>query len=638
MLVLGYAGHSRHGWRNRAALKLASRLRHAAHHTTIFDAIASFGEDVEDIPVNLFPLDGVGHDGAAAILRDGSVLAAAAEERFNRFKHSTARGGNTLAPREAAQYCLAEAGASIGDVEHVAFYCDFTPDVLRKRNEAIESKLPPKVKTRVLDAYRAVYEGTVSNERIAEEIVQVLDGRLRSGALHFVPHHLAHAASAFYSSGFAESGVLTIDGFGEQSSSIFASAGPSGISLLEETMLPASLGVLYMMVTAFLGFRPLDGEYKVMGLASYGEPKTYARQFEALLEQQADGTCLTTALVTNDLRETFNDLFGPARRPGGPVSRRDMDIAAALQKGFEEAMLCRLSYLKNRYGVERICLAGGAALNVVMTGRLARSGMFKETYVFPAAGDDGASVGAAQYVTHQILGKPPLCRRLHSMSLGPAYGEHRIARALQSFDMKVEFHHDPRIEETVADALVAGKVVGWFRGRMELGPRALGNRSIVADPRTAQMRDIVNQRVKLREEFRPFAPAALAEQAEAYFDMRGIGRSDFMEFVVPATELGRSEVQAVVHFDGSARIQTVDRRDNEPFWRLISAFAQRTGVPVILNTSFNVRGEPIVCTPEDAIRCFLSTQIDLLALESYIVSKKAPGVLEEDMAVPALDD
>jgi carbamoyltransferase len=492
MLVLGYAGHRRHGWRSRAEQKLASRLRHSASHSTTFDAIASFGEDVEDIPVNLFPLDGVGHDAAAAILRNGRVVAAAAEERFSRFKHSTGRGGNTFAPRRAAQYCLGEVGASIDDIEHVAFYCDFTPAALQKRIECITPHLSSTVSERVMQAYRVVYDGTVSNERIAEEIAEVFDGRVRAQALHFVPHHLAHAASAFYSSGYTESGVLTIDGFGEQSSSMFALAGPNGIHAIEETMLPASLGVLYMMTTAYLGFRPLDGEYKVMGLASYGEPKIYRRQFEALCEQQADGTCLTTALVSGDLRETFRDLFGPARKPGAPVTARDMNIAAAIKNFFEEAMLSRLSYLKKQYGIERICMAGGAALNVVMTGNVARSGMFKQTYIFPAAGDDGTSIGAAQYVAHQVLGKPSTGRQLRSMSLGPAYPEDHIQRTLESFDLKIEFHRDADVEETVADALVAGQVVGWFQGRMEFGPRALGNRSIVADPRAAKMRDIVN--------------------------------------------------------------------------------------------------------------------------------------------------
>jgi carbamoyltransferase len=275
---------------------------------------------------------------------------------------------------------------------------------------------------------------------------------------------------------------------------------------------------------------------------------------------------------------------------------------------------------------------------VAMTGKLARSGLLKETYVFPASGDDGTSVGAAQYVHHQVLGNPPVRGPVPTMSLGPRYSEDRIVQALRSYGGKVEFDRADEIEELVADALVDGKVVGWFRGRMEFGPRALGNRSILADPRTAEMRDVVNQRVKLREEFRPFAPAALAEAAGAYFDMRGVDQSKFMEFVVPATELGREKTQAVVHFDGSARIQTVERSDNESFWKLIEAFGRQTGVPVVLNTSFNVRGEPIVCTPEDAIRCFLSTNIDMLALENYVVTKKAGGVLSEDMARPGPED
>jgi carbamoyltransferase len=638
MLVLGYAGHRRHGWKENAQAKLASRLKHSKRHSTIFDAITSFGDDFEDIPVNFFPLDGIGHDSAAAILRDGELVAAAAEERFNRFKHSTGAGGNTFAPRQAAEFCIAQAGASIDQVDHIAFYCDFTPAALRERIVTVEPHLSAANKARVLNAYRLVYDGTVSNERIADEIAEIFADRAHKAKLHFVPHHLAHAASAFYSSGYGESGVLTIDGFGEKSSSIFALADAGGIRVLEETMLPGSLGVVYMMITAFLGFRPLDGEYKVMGLASFGNPSTYAKQFEALLEQEPDGTCKTTALLRDDFGNYVKSLFGPPRTFAAPITRREMDIAAALQKSFEDAMLRRVAYLKDKYRFDRICLAGGVALNVVMTGKLAGSGMFKETYVFPAAGDDGASVGAAQYVHHQVLGNPSPRRSVPTMSLGPCYGEDRIVQALRSYGSKVEFYRADDIENLVADALVSSKVIGWFRGRMEFGPRALGNRSILADPRTAEMRDVVNQRVKLREEFRPFAPAALAEAAGAYFDMSGVRRSKFMEFVVPATELGREKAQAVVHFDGSARIQTVEQADNESFWKVIEAFGRKTGVPVVLNTSFNVRGEPIVCTPEDAIRCFLSTNIDMLALESYVVTKKAGGVLSEDMARPAPED
>lgn len=636
MLILGYAGHQRHGW--KSGQKLASRMRHSRRYPVIFDAITSFGEDVEDLPLNLFPLDGVGHDSAAAILHDGHLTAAAAEERFNRFKHSTSAGGKVLPPRRAVEFCLADTEHTIEDIDHIAFYCDFTQAVLAERISAVEPHLSAKIKNRVTSGYRAVYDGTLSNERIADEIAELFVGRRHRPNIHFVPHHLAHAASAFYSSGYSESGVLTIDGFGERSSSIFAVGTASGIQQMEETMLPGSLGVLYMMMTAYLGFKPLDGEYKVMGLASYGDPKTYAKQFEDLLDQAPDGTCRTTALLRDDFGDHIKSLFGPARGFGDAVTQREMDIAAALQAGLEEAMFCRLTHLKEKYGFERICLSGGVALNVVMTGKLARSGMFKQTYVFPASGDDGASIGAAQYVQHQVLGHPPSGKALPSMSLGPAYQEDCVIRALESYSNKVNFQRIDSIEETVADALVDGKVVGWFRGRMEFGPRALGNRSILADPRGTEMREVVNQRVKLREEFRPFAPAALAEIANDYFDMRGVVRSNFMEFVVPATPLGRDKVKAVVHSDGSARIQTVERHINESFWKVIEAFGRRTGVPVVLNTSFNVRGEPIVCTPQDAIRCFLSTNIDLLALENYIVSKKAGRVLAEDMAKPAIED
>jgi carbamoyltransferase len=637
LLVLGYSGHRRHGWKGDAKGKLASRLRHGRRHPTLFDAVTSFGEDIEDLPLNLFPLDGVGHDSAAAILRHGGVIAAAAEERFTRFKHATGPGGNTAPPRQASAFCLSQAAASIDDVEHIAFYCDFTPAALRERIDAIRPYLSADTAERVFAAYRLVHEATLSNDRIAEEIAEVF-GDQPKATLHFVPHHLAHAACAFHSSGYAESGILTIDGFGEKSSSVFALGGPDGIRVMEETMLPGSLGVLYMMMTAYLGFKPLDGEYKVMGLASYGNPKTYARQFEALFEEEADGTCRTTALARSDFGEHIANLLGPARKTVDPVTQRDMDIAAALQQRFEDTMLRRLAHLKAAYGIERICLAGGSALNVVMTGKLARSGLVKETYVFPASGDDGASVGAAQYVYHQVLGHPPLGKALHTMSLGPSYAEAELVQALETYDAKVSFRRIDDIEATVAAALADGKVVGWFRGRMEFGPRALGNRSILADPRTVQMRDVVNERVKHREEFRPFAPAATAERAKVYFDLQGVGRSDFMEFVVPATALGRAHAPAVVHFDGSARIQTVERGSSESFWKVIEAFGRLTGVPIVLNTSFNVRGEAIVCTPQDALRCFLSTDIDLLALENYLVVKRAGKVLKEDMANPAPDD
>jgi carbamoyltransferase len=638
MLVLGYAGHRRHGWTGDIDRKLKSRLRHSLSHSTIFSALTSFGDDVEDLPLNLFPLDGVGHDSAAAVLQDGVLAAAAAEERFCRLKHATARGGRTLGPRSAAEFCFRQVGAAFEDAAHIAFYCDFSDEALRERIAALEPHLAPEIRQRVIDSYHAVHAGTVSNERIAAEIGELFDGRVSGAKIHFVPHHLAHAASAFYSSGYRESGVLTIDGFGEKSSSIFAIGDSEGLKLIEETLLPGSLGVLYMMMTAYLGFRPLDGEYKVMGLASYGDPKTYAKEFAGLIEQQPDGSCLTTQLVRADFGPYMEDLFGPARPAGGPVTKREMDIAAALQKAFEDAMLDRMIYLKDKYAIERICLSGGVALNVVMTGKLARSGIFKQTYVFPASGDDGASVGAAQYVYHDVLRQPPPASPVRTMSLGPAFSRNQVAEALEKHAGKLAFHRLDNVEEAVADALVEGKVIGWFQGRMEFGPRALGNRSILADPRTDEMRDVVNVRVKLREEFRPFAPAALAELSDDYFDMSGVKRSNFMEFVVPARKLGAENAKAVVHIDGSARIQTVERSDNEPFWKIIDAFRRRTGVPIVLNTSFNVRGEPIVCSPEDAIRCFLSTNIDLLVIEGYMVAKKVGKVLQEDMASPAIDD
>jgi carbamoyltransferase len=617
MFILGYSGYRRHGWWEPASTR-AARLHHAAAHDTLFDVLTTFGDTVDSLPMNVFPIDGVSHDAAAAILDDGRLVAAAAEERFNRFKHSTAVDGSTLPPRRAAAYCLEEAGIALDQVEHVAFYCDMSDAVYAERTAQMEPHLSPDIRERVLDGYRAVYERTASNDRIAEESAEVFGDRVE---LHFVPHHLAHASSSFYGSGFGEAGVLTVDGYGERSSSAFLLGGPDGLQLEEETPLPGSLGMVYMVLTVFLGFRPLDGEYKVMGLASYGDPRPYRAKLDALLDIADDGHCRSPSLLRGDFAESMRETFGPPRRQETEITRREMDIAAALQQAFEDAMDRRLTYLKERYGIDRICLAGGCALNSVYNGKLAASGLFDEIFVFPAAGDDGCSVGAAQFVHHDVLGRRPRRRALRRVAFGPAYGEQDVAEALARHSDEIELAREPEIERRVAQELADGKVVGWFRGRMEFGPRALGGRSILADPREESMRQVLNERVKRREEFRPFAPSVIAEAADDYFDMLGLPSARFMQYVVPATERGAAAVPAAVHFDGSARVQTVDRADDEDYWRLIAAFGELTGVPVILNTSFNVRGEPIVCTPADAVRCFLSTEIDVLAIEGCVATK-----------------
>ena len=358
MLVLGYAGHRRHGWTGDVDRKLKSRLRHSMTYPTYSARRRRSAKTSKTFRSTC------SHSTASAMTAPLRSCATAASSR--RPQRSASPGSNMQRDpveipfrRAASAFCLTQAGASIDDVEHIAFYCDFTPDALRQRIDAIRPHLSADVAERVFAAYRVVHEGTVSNDRIAEEIAELFEHRSKA-MLHFVPHHLAHAACAFYSSGFAESGILTIDGFGEKSSSVFALGERHGIRVVEETMLPGSLGVLYMMMTAYLGFKPLDGEYKVMGLASYGTPKTYARQFEALFEEVADGTCRTTALARGDFGERMKNLLGPARKPLDPVGHREMDIAAALQQGFEDAMLRRLAYLKTTYGIERICLAGGA--------------------------------------------------------------------------------------------------------------------------------------------------------------------------------------------------------------------------------------------------------------------------------------
>lgn len=622
MLVLGYSGHNRHGWDDEKAKRL-SRLCHFARHQTLFDALTSFGDRIEDLPINLFPVDGVGHDAAAAILDNGRVIAAAAEERFSRLKHATTIDGKTLAPRVAVDYCLNAAGPKRTRVRHAGYYCDCPQDILKERVAAIEPYLPSSIRERVLLAYRTVFEKTVANDQIAGNFKSLVGTESEEITLHFVPHHVAHAASAFYSSGFSEAGILTFDGSGEKSSSIFAVGDQKGIRVLEEAMLPTSLGMLYMMMTAFLGFKPLSGEYKVMGLSSFGDARQFRQQFAQLLVLGEDGSYRTDALCGADFRELVRDLFGPPRCEESKLTKRDADIAASLQNAFEQAVFHQITHLKEKYGIDSLCLSGGCALNGLLTGKIARSSMFERIFISPAAGDDGCSIGAAQYVYYDVLKRKRTEQTaLKSVYLGPRFSSAQILHTLEGHRDKLNYRREKRIEETIARELAAGKLVGWFQGRMEFGPRALGNRSILADPRRAEVKDTLNRCVKYRETFRPFAPAVIEEAADSLFDMKGVPRSPFMLYVVPVRDEARKRIPAVVHCDGSARVQTVSRRDNERFWSLLTEFEKCSNLPVLLNTSFNVRGEPIICNPSDAIQCFLATSLDLLAMEDILVWKK----------------
>jgi len=618
MIVIGYTGSGRneeHDTKRKVFL-----LNHLKENKTYYDSFMGFSRDEEDIPINYFPLKGLGHDCSATLLRNGEIVASAAEERFNRHKHSISLDGRIIMPRQAFSFCLQEAGATIKDIDYVCYYLDMTPSVFEKKLEILKQFLPKTIAERVVASNRYSYEREFSKERVYDQLDRFTCYSWPREKVRFVPHHLAHAASAFYSSGFAESGILTLDGYGEKDSSVFALGSGEKIRLKEETSIPTSLGILYMVLTVYLGFKALNDEYKVMGLASYGNPKKYAREFGSLIRQCGESydTC---SLVGENFKEHLVELFGKPREEHEEVTRREMDIAASLQHALEQCVLERLWQLKQTYGIENICLSGGVALNCTLNGRIAESRLFKNMFVFPAATDDGCSIGAAQYVYHNELKQKRELRRFPSIYLGPSYGEKAIKVALDKYKTKVRYEKTGNIEAAVAALLLDQKVVGWFQGRMEFGPRALGNRSILGDARNSGMQELINVKVKLRETFRPFAPAVKHENMHDYFILEGIDESPFMLFTVPVREEMKRVIPSVTHVDGTARIQTVTRSDNERFWRLLDSFGHLTGVPILLNTSFNVKGEPIVCSPEDAIKCFLHTNIDALAIGDFLVEK-----------------
>ncbi len=436
-----------------------------------------------------------------------------------------------------------------------------------------------------------------------------------------VPHHLAHAASAFHASGFSEAVILTLDGAGEVESSLLAVGREGSIEPLRRWYLPTSLGTLYLIITVFLGFRSLDDEYKVMGLSAYGDASRYRAVFEEIVRLEDDGMYSTALLAHPEFGDWLVAELGEPRTRTETIEARHADIAAALQEAIERAALHALRHARNTTAIDSLCLAGGVALNCAMNGVVARSGLFRRIFVQPASSDEGCSIGSALYASGDRL-------RLSKAAwphayLGPAFSDAEIERALEPLRDTVAWSvpEDPAV--SAARELELGKVHGWFQGRMEFGPRALGNRSILADPRDPAMKDRINRKVKRREPFRPFAPAVLEEEAEVYFDMTGLKSSPYMLFTVPVLKGASNELPAVTHVDGTARVQTVSREANPLFWRLISAFKDLTGLPVVLNTSFNVRNEPIVCTPEDAVRCFVSTDIDSMTIGPFLVEKLA---------------
>ncbi|MBI2910194.1 MAG: hypothetical protein HYX92_21335 [Chloroflexi bacterium] len=559
------------------------------------------------------------HDAAAAILRDGQLIAAAEEERFSRRKHDNGF------PAGAVEFCLAQAGVTVGDLDWVVFY--------EKPFLKFERILMTTLQT-------IPRSGTVFREAMTAWLLDklwvkgIISDRLRIDPkkVIFVEHHLSHAASSFFSSPFDKAAVLTVDGVGEWTTAALGVGEGNEIRLLKELHFPHSLGLLYSAFTAFLGFEVNEGEYKVMGMAPYGKPRYIDKVYE-LVKVEDDGSLWLDMdyfsfhySSTRTFSGKFEELFGTPRLPSesGILDTYYVDIAASIQKVTEEIVLKMANHLYKETGLKKLCLAGGVALNSVSNGRILKETPFDELYIQPAAGDGGGALGAALYAYHSVLGQPRSFVMDHAY-WGKGYTEEEVKKALDAQGVKYEYlGDDGKLVAQVVDALQTGKVVGWFQGRFEFGPRALGNRSILADPRRAEMKDIVNGKIKFREPFRPFAPAVLVDRAEEFYDLPQAQRhypARFMLYVVNAKEGKRDMVPATTHEDGSSRLQTVLPEYSERYYQLIHGFGQTTGVPVLLNTSFNLRGEPIVTTPEQALSTFNRSGLDLLVLENFVVRK-----------------
>ncbi|HOS04275.1 MAG TPA: carbamoyltransferase, partial [Candidatus Hydrogenedentes bacterium] len=554
-------------------------------------------------------------------------------------------------PQEAVAYCLKEAGIEIGDVDYVAFYdkpflkferllMTYLATVPKGIRSFIQ-QMPPWLKEKLLMR-------TTLRKRLGYE-----------GTILFMTHHQSHAASAFFPSPYQEAAILTLDGVGEWATTTYGVGKDNRIAILKQINFPHSIGLLYSAFTYFTGFKVNSGEYKLMGLAPYGRPVYADLIREKLIDVKADGSFrlnldyfdyCSGLQMTND---RFAALFGgPRRNPETAFTQREMDIARSIQEVTEEIILKMAATVHRETGMKNLVLAGGVALNCVANGRLLREGPFENIWIQPAAGDAGNALGCALYVWHQILKNPRTAdaRRQNATYLGPWFSDDAIRSYLDEEKIPYERFDEEGLCDRVADLMSAGKVVGWFQGRMEFGPRALGARSILGDPRNRAMQSVLNLKIKFRESFRPFAPTVLVERVNDVFELDR--ESPYMLLVADVSgkhlrsltpeereaqgfaklKVIRSDLPAITHVDNSARIQTVDRRDNPRYYRLIERFCAKTGCPVIINTSFNVRGEPIVCTPQDAYRCFMRTNMDYLALGPFVLDKALQPAAPQDDA------
>jgi carbamoyltransferase len=593
------------------------------------------------------------HDSAACLVRDGEIVAAAQEERFTRRKH------DHRFPHEAIAYCLKEAGIGVADLDCVAFY----DKPLVKFERLMETYL----------AYAPI--GFASYLKgmptwLKEKLN--LQGMIRKeldykGKLLFGDHHESHAASAFYPSPFEEAAILTVDGVGEWATASYGVGRGRELEILKQMKFPHSLGLLYSAFTAFTGFKVNSGEYKLMGLAPYGEPKFVDTILKELVDIHEDGSLHLNlgyfifphhaARMTGN---RFEKLFGPARKPESPITQREMDLARSIQEVVEDVVLRMARHVQSETGMENLCMAGGVALNCVANGRLLREGPFKRLWIQPAAGDAGGALGVSLAVYHRYFEKErnghPVSDdgggehywdRMKGTLLGPRFSEAEIEAFLKGRSIPHERVERAELPARVASLIAGEKVVGLMQGRMEFGPRALGARSIIGDARSPRMQSVMNLKIKYRESFRPFAPSVLRERVSDYLELED--DSPYMLLVANVREehrvpepagsenlhgieklkVPRSVIPAVTHVDYSARIQTVRREMNPLYYDIINAFYEQTDCPVIVNTSFNVRGEPIVCTPEDAFRCFMRTEMDYLVLENFILDKREQKRLEE---------
>ena len=593
--------------------------------------------------MNILGISAFYHDSAAALVVDGAIIAAAQEERFTRKKQ------DSNFPSEATLYCLKEADLELSDIDYVVFY-DKPLVKFERLLETYLSYAPDGFKSFLSAMPVWLKEKLFLKKLLRKELSKIAKTKDNIPKLLFTDHHQAHAASAFYPSPFERAAVICMDGVGEwATTSVWIGDGKS-LKPEWEINFPHSLGLLYSAFTYFAGFKVNSGEYKLMGLAPYGEPKYVDIILDKLLSLKEDGTFrmdmqyfnyANGLTMTND---RFAELFGgPARLPETPVTQREMDLAASIQKVTEEVVMRVAKSVHKEYGIENLCLAGGVALNCVSNGKLQKNGPFNKIWVQPAAGDAGGALGAALAAWHEYLDNDRVIDHNDSMRgsyLGPRFEDKEIEAYLDSIGASYSKLDESALMPEVAHVLAKEQVVGWFQGRMEFGPRALGGRSIIGDPRSQNMQTVMNLKIKYRESFRPFAPSILEERVSDFFEFSAA--SPYMLMVAPIAEsmripmtdkqnelfgidklnVPRSKIPAVTHVDYSARIQSVSSRTNPRFHALLSEFDSLTDCPVLVNTSFNVRGEPIVCTPEDAYRCFMRTEMDYLVVETYLLDKK----------------